>query len=241
MQIYVEEDKESVAQRAFEIFLGKMMGVKVLGLATGNSFVDLYSKISDSCQKGEISLNGVRTFNLDEYFGNENYPEQSFRAFMDEHLFGNVDLDLEDINFPDCSGNERLAVEKYDRLLDSLGPIDLQLLGVGVNGHIAFNEPGTDKESRTHVVELSESTVSRNKPPSKMAITMGIRDILNSRAILLVAFGKDKASAIYNMTRGEIGRTCPASFLRYHEDIHVVIDREAASLIQRTEGKSRPD
>lgn len=232
MKLYIEENQDTATGRALDIFRKRIETVKVLGLATGNTFVSLYSRISEDCSKKRISLKGITTFNLDEYFGIDEASEYSFRRFMEEHLFNNVDLDPADINFPDSSGDRAIAVKSYNKLLDENGPIDLQLLGIGVNGHIAFNEPGSSMDSRTRVVELSESTIKRNKPPSNRAITMGLTDILNSRTLLLMATGKDKAQAVSEMVNGEVGAWCPASYLRSHTEIYIVLDRDAASLIR---------
>jgi glucosamine-6-phosphate deaminase len=181
----------------------------------------------------------VTTFNLDEYLGLPADHPSSFRAFMQEHLFDGLDLDPARCFFPECPGGpkESAAVAKeYEAAIADAGGIDLQLLGIGRNGHVAFNEPGSARDSRTRSVELSESTRRANAPDfpegesvPRAALTMGIATILEARRLRVLAFGAHKAEIIHRLLEGTIGPEVPATFLREHGDVELWIDREAAA------------
>ncbi|MCH5160359.1 MAG: glucosamine-6-phosphate deaminase [Clostridiales bacterium] len=209
-----------------------------LGLATGSTPLGAYSHLRDRCSSGQISFKNVKVFNLDEYVELHPNSVHSYAHFMKVNLFDGTDMDLRDFHIP-CGNADDLDAEckRYDRLL-SANPRNLQLLGLGSNGHIAFNEPLTPFERRTHVVELAASTVADNSrlfendsQVPRRAITMGIRDIVAAERILLLASGINKAQAVLNMIKGEVSVDCPASVLQRHPDATVIIDGDAASLL----------
>ena len=209
----------------------------VLGLATGSTPEGVYANLIKANQEGKVSFKNVTTFNLDEYVGLEETHPQSYRYFMNDHLFSHVDIDLNRTHVPGNKGDEN-DLSVYDENIAKHGGIDLQLLGIGSNGHIAFNEPGTPFDSLTHIVTLKESTIKDNSrffnsidevPTS--AITMGLKSIMNAKKIILMAFGKNKAHAICTMFTKEPNIDLPASILQNHNDVTIYCDEDAASLL----------
>lgn len=212
----------------------------VLGLATGSTPEGTYKCLVDWHRKGCLSFRDVRAVNLDEYRGLAPDHEQSYRHFMQVHLFDHVDIDPENIRLPDGLAPDLTAhCADYDAYIRSLGNLDLQLLGVGRNGHIGFNEPGDCFIKETHVVDLAESTVdanarffaSRDDVP-RQAVTMGVGAILGAKKILLAASGAEKADAIFNCVRGPITPRCPASILQLHPNVVIVVDEAAGSRLK---------
>lgn len=209
-----------------------------LGLATGSTVLGTYAHLRDRCACGAISLKGVKVFNLDEYVGLDTSSVNSYAHFMKVNLFDGTDVDLRNCHVPNGAATDLTAeCERYDRLLTA-NLRNLQLLGLGSNGHIAFNEPSTPFDVRTHVVELAQSTVSDNSrlfddvsQVPKRAITMGIRDVMDAERILLLASGVNKAQAVRDMIKGAISVNCPASALQRHPDVTVILDEAAASLL----------
>ncbi|WP_342544991.1 glucosamine-6-phosphate deaminase [Lysinibacillus sp. FSL K6-4013] len=202
----------------------------VLGLATGGSPVGMYKKLVARHQAGHLSFKKVQTFNLDEYVGLEQTSPASYFTFMHENLFNFVDIQPENIHLPNGKA-ANLAEEcaAYDKRIEEAGGIDLQLLGIGVNGHIAFNEPGTSFNSKTNIVELTESTRTENAiyfdDPSEVpthAITMGIQSIMKAKEIILIAFGEKKLPAIEKLKSGHITEEFPASQLLNHPNVTVI-------------------
>ena len=207
----------------------------VLGLATGSSPVGIYNELIDMYNRGLVSFASASSFNLDEYVGLPvNHPE-SYRSFMNEKLFNHVDIKLENTHVPDGNAPDLDAeCAHYEQLLNDHGPVDLQLLGIGHNGHIGFNEPGASLTGRTHVVNLKEETLKANARffPSiedvpKQAITMGVASILKAKQIVLIARGEDKAEIIRTALTGPITTECPASLLQCHPNVTVLLDRGA--------------
>lgn len=211
----------------------------VLGLATGTSPLGVYANLVDANKKGEVSFRNVATFNLDEYIGLEGTHNQSYRYFMNKNLFEHIDIDLEKTHVLKGVGDYESYMNQYDGLIKSFGGIDLQILGIGSDGHIAFNEPGTPFSSLTHIAELTESTIKDNsrlfndisEVPTK-AVTMGLKSIMNARKIVLLATGKNKAQAIYNLIKGPLDESVPCSILQKHEDCTIYVDDEAYSLVK---------
>lgn len=207
----------------------------VLGLATGSSPVGIYNDLIQMYRRGLISFAQASSFNLDEYVGlPANHPE-SYRSFMNEKLFKHIDIKPENTHIPDGNAPD-LAAEctHYEQLVNDHGPVDLQLLGIGHNGHIGFNEPGTSLTGGTHVVDLKEETLKANARffPSiddvpKQAMTMGVASILKAKQILLIARGEDKAEIIRTALKGPITTECPASLLQCHPNVIVLLDRGA--------------
>jgi len=202
----------------------------ILGLATGGSPVGMYEELVKRQQAGQVSFKDVITFNLDEYVGLDQTSPASYWTFMHEQLFNHVDIKEENIHLPNGKA-EDLAAEcvAYDARIKEAGGIDLQLLGIGVNGHIGFNEPGTPFESLTNIVELTESTRTENaiyfddpKDVPTNAITMGIQSIMNAKEIVLIAFGEKKLKAIERLKSGIINEDFPASQLLNHPNVTVI-------------------
>lgn len=223
---------EELSEVAATIFSKQIQGKpdSVLGLATGGSPVGMYKKLVARHQAGHLSFKKVQTFNLDEYVGLEQTSPASYFTFMHENLFNFVDIQPENIYLPNGKA-ANLAEEcaAYDKRIEEAGGIDLQLLGIGVNGHIAFNEPGTSFDSKTNIVELTESTRTENAiyfdGPSEVpthAITMGIHSIMKAKEIILIAFGEKKLPAIEKLKSGHITEEFPASQLLNHPNVTII-------------------
>lgn len=208
----------------------------VLGLATGSSPVGLYQAMIEDHQKNGTSYANVRTVNLDEYVGIEATHSQSYATFMKEQLFDHIDIDLKNVHIP-CGNTENPEEEcqKYEQILNE-NKVDLQILGIGSNGHIAFNEPGTPFNATTHVVTLDEQTRRDNArffahidEVPKYAVSMGIQSICRANKIVLIAMGKNKAKAVAHMISGSVTTDCPASILQVHPNVIVIADEAALS------------
>lgn len=205
----------------------------VLGLATGSTPLTLYGELVRRYGEGKVDFSEVRTVNLDEYVGLSGSHNQSYRYFMDENLFKYINIDLGDTNLPDgLAENLAAECERYNEVIDGLGGIDLQLLGIGLNGHLGFNEPSDAFSLRTQVTSLTESTINANSRffsnPSevpRLAITMGIQDIMRAKKIILVADAKKK-SIVEKAMNGEITPQVPASILQSHADVTIVLSEE---------------
>lgn len=209
----------------------------VLGLATGSTPVALYEELIRRHRRGDVSFSEVVTFNLDEYFGIDPEHPQSYRQFMTRHLFGHVDIDPRNTHVPDGLDPDHLSVSAaYETAIAAAGGIDLQLLGIGQNGHIGFNEPSSSLGSRTRIKTLTARTLTDNARffaaegfQPQLAITMGIATILDAREILLLATGDNKAEAIASTVQGPVTANCPASALQMHSNVCVAVDTAAAS------------
>lgn len=209
----------------------------VLGLATGRTPIGVYDDLARRYARGALSFRRVRTFNLDEYWPIEPDAPGSFRRFMTEHLFGRVDLAEENCRVPDgavAADDVERECAAHEAAIEAAGGIDLQLLGVGRNGHLAFNEPGAPRDSRTRLVTLTESTRAANREAfaprdvPRFALTMGLGTILEARRLVALATGVAKARAIERALRGPVGEEVPASWLRTHGDASLHLDRDAA-------------
>ena len=207
----------------------------VLGLATGSTPEGMYAKLVDMCKAGDISFSKVTSVNLDEYYPLEPDNEQSYRYFMNKNLFDHVDIDKAKTFVPNGLAKDPEKEGKdYDAMIEKLGGVDLQILGIGRNGHIGFNEPATYLIPGTHVTDLTPSTIeanarffaSENDVP-KQALTMGIGTILAAKKILLLVSGKDKAAAVARLLEGKITTECPASFLALHGDVTLIVTEDA--------------
>ena len=239
LRIYQEADYAAMSRRAAHVIAAEVIRRPncVLGLATGSAPVGTYQQLTAWNQQGDLSFREVRTVNLDEYKGLAPTHDQSYRYFMQTNLFDHIDIDPAATNVPDgLAADPDAECARYDALVASLGYADLQLLGLGRNGHIGFNEPCDRFVKETHVVDLTESTIeanarffaSRDDVP-RQALTMGIGCIMAARRILLIASGDDKAEALYNAFCGPITPECPASILQLHGDVVVVGDKAALS------------
>ncbi len=243
MKIIVAKDYNEMSRIVADIVADVVQSVEypVLGLATGSTPIGVYRLLADFCAKKKLSFKKVRTVNLDEYVGLGKSDEQSYIHFMHNNLFDKVDLLTENTYIPNGLAEDIYSeCERYRALLENY-PQDLQILGLGSNGHIGFNEPFTSFESTTHLVNLADSTIRDNSrffdDPSQVptqAITMGISEIMRAKKIVLLASGSNKAEAVYQAVRGEVSEKCPASVLQTHNDCILVADELAASkLLQR--------
>lgn len=211
----------------------------ILGLATGSTPVGVYGKLIELYREGVVSFKQASSFNLDEYIGLDEQHPESYRRFMNEKLFNHIDILPENTHVPSGNSSDpEQAAAEYNRLLERAGQIDLQLLGLGHNGHIGFNEPAEELTGPTHIVKLEERTRQANARyfPSidevpTHAITMGIGTILQAKQILLMAKGADKAEVVARALRGPITTKCPASLLQTHPNVVVVLDQAAGGLL----------
>ena len=229
---------EGIAKQAAAIYK-EILDAKpnaVLGFATGSTPLGLYAELVRMYEAGEISFKDVTTFNLDEYVGLEPTHDQSYRYFMDTNLFTKIDLDPARTHVPSGLDTSDEALAAYDAAIEAAGGEDLHVLGIGVNGHIAFNKPGDPIDTMTHVVELTQNTrevnarffASLDDVPTH-AVTMGIKSIMHARKLILIALGEAKADAIKAAVEGPVTADCPASVLQLHPDVTFFCDEAAAS------------
>ena len=237
MRIYLEADYAAMSRRAANLIAAEVIRRPdcVLGLATGSTPIGTYENLIARNRAGDLSFREVRTVNLDEYKGLAPTHDQSYRYFMQTNLFDHIDILPENTNVPDgLAADAEAECARYDALVASLGYADLQLLGLGRNGHIGFNEPDDHFTKETHVVDLTDSTIDANArffaardDVPRQALTMGVGCIMAARRVLLIASGADKADALYNAVCGPISPDCPASILQLHGDVVVVGDEAA--------------
>ena len=242
MIIYVGKDYQDVSRKAANIMSAQiiMKPNAVLGLATGSTPVGLYKQLIEWYNKGDLDFSQITSVNLDEYKGLSGDNDQSYRYFMNTNLFDHVNIDKTRTYVPNgLEEHSDKACADYNEIIRSVGGIDIQLLGIGGNGHIGFNEPGEAFEKETHCVDLTESTINSNArffesmdEVPKQAYTMGIKNIMAAKKILLVATGSAKADALYKSLYGPITPNVPASILQLHQDVTVVADEDALSLIK---------
>ena len=210
----------------------------VLGFATGSSPVETYKRIIEKYEKGEVSLKDITTFNLDEYCGLPKDNVNSYFYFMKDNLFGKTDVDFGKVNFlSGTSGEIEAECEAYRKAIEDAGGIEIQILGIGTNGHIGFNEPSDSFTDGPFRVKLTQSTIDSNikyfedgNMPTH-ALTMGTGDIMRAKKIVLIATGEAKAEAIFKTVKGEVTPMCPASVLQNHPDATIFVDEEAAKLL----------
>lgn len=244
MKVIITKDYEEMSSRAFELMKKVVVGNPraVLGLATGSTPLGLYKKMAEDHSNSGTSYKEVKTVNLDEYAGLDITSDQSYVYFMRKNLFEHLDIRLENTNIENGKAeNAENECARYNALLDELQQ-DIQVLGIGSNGHIAFNEPGTPFGSETHVVALTQSTIKDNsrlfaneEDVPRKAYTMGLKNIMRAKKILILANGANKAKAVYGLVKGEVTEDVPASILQLHPDCTLVCDEAAASLIRGEE------
>ncbi|UNT96558.1 glucosamine-6-phosphate deaminase [Allobaculum mucilyticum] len=238
MKVIVTKDYDELSKEAFKV-MKEVLDARqdaVLGLATGSSPEGLYAEMVKDHKENGTSYKDVKTYNLDEYVGIDRNDPQSYYTFMNEHLFKDIDIDPANTHVP--YGSTAEDAKAYD---DEVKGVDVQLLGIGRNGHIGFNEPGTPFDERTHIVELTESTRDANKrffdddinKVPTHAITQGIGTVMDAKKILLVANGDSKADAVKAMVEGPVDPACPASVLQNHPDVIVIVDEAAASKLTK--------
>jgi glucosamine-6-phosphate deaminase len=245
MRIHLTETGEEAAEIAAAEILAALVRKPdlVLGLATGSTPVEVYARLIRAHREGRADFARVRTFNLDEYLDLGPRHPQSYRAFMERHLFSGLNIPRAAIHFPPAEGSDLEArCRLFEEEIRAAGGIDIQLLGIGTNGHIGFNEPTSSLHSRTCVQTLTPKTLRDNarfyspdEPQPQMAVTMGIGTILEARRIVLQAFGRRKAEAIRASIEGPISSFCPGSALQLHPEVLFLLDSEAASLLSMKE------
>ena len=239
MEFHVYENARAACEAAGVLIAAQITrkGDSVLGLATGSTPIPAYEMLAAWYQKGVIDFSGIRTFNLDEYVGIDEKNPLSYHAFMQKHLFSKVNLQPENVHLP--TGRSTADGLAYDKAIHAAGGIDIQLLGIGRNGHIGFNEPSEEFTFGTHLVTLAESTIEANArffdskdDVPRQAISMGIGNIMNAKCVVLVATGSSKAEAVRETICGPITPHVPASILQLHPCCVILADRDAASLMR---------
>ena len=241
MKIYVSDDYKGMSRKAANIVSAQVIlnPACVLGLATGSTPIGMYQQLIDWYNKGDLDFSQVKSVNLDEYVGLAPTHDQSYRYFMQHNLFDHVNIDPANTNVPNgLASDPEAECQRYNEVIRSMGGIDVQVLGMGHNGHIGFNEPGEAFELETHVVDLTERTIeanarffaSKDEVP-KRAITMGIKSIMQARQILVVVSGEDKADIVKKAFFGPVEPQVPASILQMHPNVVLCGDKAALSKI----------
>lgn len=242
MIIYNAKDYNDMSRKAANIISAQVI-IKpdsVLGLATGSTPEGTYKQLVEWYNKGDLDFKNVKAVNLDEYKGLSKDNDQSYAYFMRKHLFDHINIDLNNTYIPNgLEEDAQKECNRYNNVIKSLGGVDLQLLGIGGNGHIGFNEPGEAFEKETHCVKLTDDTIKANSRffsnldlVPKFAYSMGIKNIMQAKSILLIASGKSKAEALYKAIYGEIVPSVPASILQLHNNVTIVADDDALSIIK---------
>ncbi|HCA28550.1 MAG TPA: glucosamine-6-phosphate deaminase [Ruminococcaceae bacterium] len=232
MKVIRTSNYEAMSRQAANIISAQIIlkPESILGLATGSTPIGIYKQLIEWYKKGDLDFSQVKTVNLDEYCGLSGDHDQSYRWFMNHNLFNHVNIDMANTNVPSgIADNLNQECERYDKLIKELGGVDIQLLGIGHNGHIGFNEPNDYFDKETHVVDLKQSTIDANarffssiNDVPKQAITMGIQSIMAAKKILLVASGPDKKDILEKAVYGPVTPLVPASILQMHPDLTVV-------------------
>ena len=241
MKVIIARDYSEQCSAAADIIEGIVRAKPdcCLGLATGSSPVGMYKELARRCAEEGLDFSRVHSVNLDEYIGLAPEHDQSYRYFMEHNLFYGINIKKENTHVPNGLAKDvEIEGKEYDAAIAAAGGVDLQLLGIGGNGHIGFNEPTNRFIMGTHKVDLTHETIQANsrffakiEDVPTQAVTMGIGTIFNARSVLLVANGKAKANAIKAMLEGDVDPSCPASILKLHNKVYVVVDEDAASLL----------
>lgn len=242
MQIIIASDYADMSRKAADVIAAQIKNKpsSILGLATGSTPIGLYAELVKDYEAGSISFSQIQSFNLDEYRGLEGAHDQSYRYFMNTNLFDHVDINKEKTHVPDGSNPDAdAACKAYELGITQAGGVDLQLLGLGHNGHVGFNEPANYFPVDTHVVDLTESTIQANSrlfdsidEVPRQAYTMGIGTIMKADQILVVANGNDKAQIVADAFTGPVVPQVPASVLQLHPRVTVIVDAEAGAIIK---------
>ena len=238
MKVIIAKDYDDMSKKAYEVMKSVVTAKDdaILGLATGSSPIGLYKCMIEDYEKGNVSYKKVHSVNLDEYIGQGVGDEQSYVEFMRNNLFNHIDIDIKNTDLPSGKAADmQKECDRYNKKLDGLSQ-DIQVLGIGSNGHIGFNEPNTPFGSETHVVDLTANTIKDNARFFKsidevptQAISMGIKNVMHAKKILLVASGANKADAIKATVEGPVTEKVPASVLQLPPDCYIVVDEAAAS------------
>lgn len=241
MRIIITDSYEKMGMEAANIVAGQvyLKPNSVLGLATGSTPVSMYQRLAAVHKTVGLDFSEVTTFNLDEYIGMSPDNPQSYHYFMQENFFKHINIRPENVYLPDGMAEDMIAEgERYEKLIAAKGGIDLQVLGIGQNAHIGFNEPDVKFAATTHKVELDEETIQANSrffasasEVPRYAISMGIKTIMMAEHVILLANGKNKAKAVYKAVCGDVTPEAPASILQLHRDVAVIVDEAAASLL----------
>ena len=241
MQIIKTKNYDEMSEKAASIFISQVNAkpTSVLGLATGSSVLGLYENLIKSHKNDNLDFSQIKTVNLDEYAGLSGTNDQSYRYYMDNNLFKHINIKPENTHLPDGLAKDlRAECKRYNAEITSLGGIDIQLLGLGLNGHIGFNEPDDIFVKETHLVDLDEITIKANsrffaneKDVPRQAITMGIQNIMHAKKIVLCVSGKAKANILKEVLFGAITPKVPGSILQLHPDLTIVADEDALSEI----------
>lgn len=248
MRIYSVKNYEEMSRKAANLVSAQIILKPdcVLGLATGSTPEGLYKQLIEWYQKGDLDFTQVRSVNLDEYKGLSPENEQSYHYYMNKHLFSGINIKPENTHLPDgMAKDEEKECLRYDCVVKTMGGVDLQILGLGENGHIGFNEPCENFAKGTHCIRLTDSTITANARffanadmVPRYAFSVGIRTIMMAKKILLIVSGKAKAHALYQTLFGPINPRVPSSILQLHPDVIVVADEDALSQIDRKDDKS---
>lgn len=241
MRIYKAKDYEDMSRKAANIISAQVIMKPdcVLGLATGSTPIGLYKQLVEWFEKGDLDFSKVQTVNLDEYKGLNRENDQSYYYFMHDNLFDHINIPEENTHLPNgMEMDSEKECTRYTKLIQSMGGVDLQLLGIGHNGHIGFNEPSVSFDKEVHCVNLTQSTIEANKrffasadDVPKQAYTMGIKTIMQAKKILIVANGEGKADIVRDAFFGPITPQVPASVLQLHNDVTLVADEAALSKV----------
>ena len=241
MKVYIGKNYDEMSRIAANILSAQVMMKPdcVLGLATGSTPIGTYKVLIERCAAGDLDFSQVKSINLDEYVGLSGEHDQSYRYFMNNNLFNHINIDKANTNVPNGLAEDVDAeCERYNNVINTLGPIDIQVLGMGHNGHIGFNEPDDHFPLETHKVDLAQSTIDANArffasadEVPRQALTMGIKTIMQAKKVLVVVSGKDKAEIVKKAFTGPVTPEVPASILQMHSDVILVADEAAASLL----------
>lgn len=241
MRVYKVKNYDEMSSKAAEI-ISSMVILKpdcVLGLATGSTPEGIYKELIKKYNDGSLDFSDVKSVNLDEYHGLDSANDQSYYYYMGDKLFNHINIKKENYNLPNGLAEDTAKeCARYDEIIKSLGGVDVQLLGIGINGHIGFNEPDDELQKDVHLAKLTESTIEANSrffksydDIPKYAFTMGVKTIMSARKIILVASGKNKAEIMPAVINGPITTAVPASLLQLHPDVTIIADEDALSLL----------
>ena len=239
MKIYKVKDYEEMSRKAAAVIASQIISKpdSVLGLATGSTPIGTYKHLVTAYKAGDLDFSQIKSANLDEYRGLTKDNDQSYYYFMNNHLFQHVNIDPANTNIPDGTNNDPDAeCARYEEVIKSLGGVDLQLLGLGHDGHMGFNEPCDHFDKITHCVDLTEMTIEANKrffasadDVPRQAYTMGCGTIMRAKKILILVSGADKADILYQVVNGPVTPQVPASLLQFHPDVILIADEAAMS------------